>query len=68
MQKLKFLSFRYALIGLDVVTKVAFCSTSYALKDSHVWDTVNQWFVVYGKPQLIHSDNGGSFISDCKLF
>jgi hypothetical protein len=47
---------------------VAFAGTSYVLKDEYVWDTVGEWFVEFGKPELIHSDNGSSFTSNCKFF
>jgi hypothetical protein len=60
--------YRYALIGIDTVTKVAFAATSYSLKDKDVWNTAKEWFVIYGKPEVIHSDNGSSFISNCKIF
>jgi hypothetical protein len=61
-------TYRYALIGIDTVTKVAFAATSYSLKDKDVWNTVKEWIAIYGKPEVIHSDNGSSFISNCKFF
>ena len=58
---------QYALVAIDCFSKYTMVSSVYEQGDEHVWSSLEDWFRLNGKPKYIFSDNGGPFISDCKL-
>jgi hypothetical protein len=60
-------NFQYALVGIDCFSKYTMVSGVYEQGSQHVWDSLERWFALNGKPEYIFCDNGGPFISECKL-
>jgi len=57
-----FLALRYALVGIDTMSKVVMVSTCYTQSAEHVGKSIEDWIEYYGSPTQIYSDNGGPFI------
>ena len=61
-------SYQYALVAIDCFSKYVMVSGVYEQGDEHVWESLQRWFALNGKPEYIFCDNGGPFTSDCKCF
>ena len=59
---------QYALVGIDCFSKLQMGSTTPWQSNVHYCDTLKKCFEQYGKPKQIHTDNSGSFVSQCKIF
>lgn len=58
---------RYALVILDCFSKLMYLSTTPAQSDRHYTKSIEEFIELAGHPKRIHTDNGGPFVSQCKL-
>lgn len=57
----------YGLIGVDCFSKIGMFSPTLTQSDEHTMAALEEWFQQYGVPEVIRCDNGGPFITECKL-